>query len=157
MSESQLKKDCETLDIEDIENITIKHVTAKYKKLAKLRHPDREGGTTEGFQVLQSAYKRVIRYLEQNDAIDDDYEKEFFMEHNVCKECTTSYEVYIQNKDVKTGKLCSTNIWIDIELTQKGQYLKLENSLLHCMIRPKQIQGPRYMSRVETNRQILNS
>ena len=85
-------------------------MTAKYKKLAKLRHPDREGGTTEGFQVLQSAYKRIIRYLEQNDAIDDDYEKDFFMEHNVCKECTTSYVVYIQSKDVKNWKIVEFSV-----------------------------------------------
>ena len=44
-----LKKDLDTLDIEDYEGITIRFVTAKYKKLAKQRHPDKEGGSKVDF------------------------------------------------------------------------------------------------------------
>ena len=61
---TQFKKDLETLTIDENAVLTVKFVTAKYKKLAKIRHPDREGGITSEFQELQSAYKRVINFLE---------------------------------------------------------------------------------------------
>ena len=108
MLNEQLIKDCETLDIQDIEKLTVRCLTLKYKKLAKQRHPDREGGNTVDFQDLQNAYKRIIKHLEGDDegvVGEDDIEKEFFTKHNVCKTCTSSYVIYIQNKDVKSWKV----------------------------------------------------
>ena len=83
----QLRKDCEILEIDDAKIITKKYVTTKYRKLAKQRHPDRDGGTKEEFQVLQNAYKRVIRYLESGEKDEVDTETDFFMKNNVNKEC----------------------------------------------------------------------
>ena len=55
---AQLRKDCETLEIENIENITTRYVTARYRKLAKQRHPDRDGGTNEDFQEEYRSWQR---------------------------------------------------------------------------------------------------
>ena len=104
MSEEQLKKDYETLNIIDIENISVRFVTGKYKRLAKQRHPDKEGGTKVDFQELQAAYKRVITHLERTQGKKEDYERDFFMANNVCKECTVSCVVYIRNSECKAWK-----------------------------------------------------
>ena len=105
MMDAQLKEDFETLQIDGTTaTITVKLVTTKYRKLAKQRHPDREGGSKVEFQDLQNAYKRIIKYLERTQEDPNDYEKEFFMRNNVCKECTTSFVVYIQNREYKSWK-----------------------------------------------------
>ena len=97
---SQIQKECDILGIDDIDNITIKFVTAKYKRRAKLVHPDK-GGKDCDFQELQEAYRKVVKYLENLkkedfEETDDDQEKEFFMKHNMVKECSTSIVVYIE-------------------------------------------------------------
>ena len=97
----QLRKDCEILEIDDAKSITKQYVTTKYRKLAKQRHPDRDGGTKEEFQVLQNAYKRVIRHLESGEKDEVDTETDFFMKNNVNKECSSSYVLYIQEELVK--------------------------------------------------------
>ena len=63
----QFEKDLETLKIEIIDKckITKRFVTAKYKRLAKITHPDKPGGVKELFQELLDAYRRVIKYLEE--------------------------------------------------------------------------------------------
>ena len=86
----QLLKDCELLQIDGIENPTFKYVTAKYKSMAKQKHPDKPGGTKVEFQDLQNAYKRIIKYIEETSDCEDDFEKEFFMINNATKECTAS-------------------------------------------------------------------
>ena len=52
----QLQKDCKILGIDDI-------VTTKYKRMAKVVHPDK-GGNDCDFQELLNAYRRVVRYVE---------------------------------------------------------------------------------------------
>ena len=98
---SGVKDDLMIMNIDDSQELTKHHVTAQYKKLAKQRHPDKNGGTKEAFQELQNAYKRIIKFIEdreQNDEdIIEDYETEFFKRHNIMKECTSSFVVYIQN------------------------------------------------------------
>ena len=107
-SKERLKNDLEILHIEENVTLTIKLVTAKYKRLAKEKHPDREGGKTCDFQELQGAYKRVIKLLEneENVSVPDefDYEKEFFMKNNFMKECTNSFVIYIQESLVSNWK-----------------------------------------------------
>ena len=72
-------------------------MTGKNKKLAKERHPDREGRNTCKFQELQNAYKRIIKYIEDKqkkeefEAEDDDFKMCFFMKHSLMKECSTRY------------------------------------------------------------------
>ena len=107
-SNYQIKKDLETLQIVEGKNITIKYVTMKYKKLAKERHPDKDGGSTDNFQELQTAFRRIVEYLEEiNDEEEDDdnFEAEFFMKNNIMKECTASFVVYIQEALVSSWKI----------------------------------------------------
>ena len=66
-----IKEYLNILQIEQGQNITKNYVTNKYKKLAKSRHPDKEGGATCDFQKLSEAYRKVIDYIEEN----QEYEK----------------------------------------------------------------------------------
>ena len=106
-TKTELEKDLNTLKIDIAEELSVKYVTLKYKRVAKERHPDK-GGEKDLFQELQTAYKRVIEYLEskENELIkDEDYEKEFFMKNNFMKECTKSFVVYIQDDMVHYWKI----------------------------------------------------
>ena len=96
-----IKDDLVILEIDPSQELTIRYVTSKYKRLAKVLHPDRKGGDKCKFQELLNSYRRIIRYIEDNlktedDVSDDDFEKEFFMKNNIMKECMTSYVVYIE-------------------------------------------------------------
>ena len=102
MSKNQIKDDLLILDIDISQELTTNYVTAKFRKLARERHPDKDGGNTGAFQILNSAYRRIIRFLEEehNEDEEKDYETEFFMRNNFMKECTGSYVVYIQDNFV---------------------------------------------------------
>ena len=106
---NEMKKDLELLKIENVENLTVTYVTSKYKKMAKVAHPDKQGGQKEYFQELQQAYKRLIKHIETTGEIgsedaEDNHEKEFFMKNNLMKECSTSIVIYIQNLYVDNWK-----------------------------------------------------
>ena len=106
----QLKRDLQTLRIDESQELSKKFVTMKYKKLAKEKHPDRKDGNTCEFQELQNAYKRIIKHIEDEqkkeefEDDDDDFETRFFMKHNMMKECSTSYVIYIQEEFVDHWK-----------------------------------------------------
>ena len=82
----------------DEQVITKKYITAKYKRLAKITHPDKPGGDKEAFQELLNTYRRLIKYLEEEKGAEDDFESEFFKKHNFMKKCSSSYVVYIQKE-----------------------------------------------------------
>ena len=96
----QIKDDLEVLGIDDNQELTSRYVTLKYKKLAKVLHPDKKSGDKCAFQELLNSYRRIIKHMEENMKVDevpdDDFEKEFFMKHNIMKECISSYVVYVQ-------------------------------------------------------------
>ena len=95
------------MDIEYENKITKRLVTAKYKKLAKLRHPDKDGGDKNAFQELQNAFRRIIAFLEKNEISEDsqdDFETDFFTRHNIVKECTNSIVIYIQDAFVQNWR-----------------------------------------------------
>ena len=103
-NQEQLVKDYELLeiDINTNENITERYVTLKYKKRARIVHPDKIGGNKSDFQELLNAYRRIIKHLENMKKegeveAEDDPEKEFFMKHNFMKECTNSIVVYVED------------------------------------------------------------
>jgi DnaJ-class molecular chaperone len=100
-SREQLRDDLAIMNIDEDQELTKQYVTSKYKKLAKQRHPDKDAGTKSAFQELQNAYRRIIKHLEETEESDEsgveDFETEFFKRHNIMKECTTSFVVYIQN------------------------------------------------------------
>ena len=106
MFPTEIVNDLKVLHIDDTENVTIKLVTTKYKTLAKVVHPDKIGGPAEAFQELLNAYKRVVEYIENNtnDTDEVNFEKEFFMRHNIMKECSTSFVIYIQEELLEKWK-----------------------------------------------------
>ena len=94
----EIKDDLAVLGIDISQKITKEYVKAKFRKLAKLTHPDKKGGNTEHFQVLHNAFKKIIKFIEETSEDEDlDFETEFFMKNNFMKECTASYVVYIQD------------------------------------------------------------
>ena len=99
----QFKDDLKMLEIGEDQNLTKRYVTGKYKKMAKIMHPDK-GGTKNDFQELQNAYNRIIKYIEEHqnkeayEEEENDYKTEFFKKHNILKECTSSFVLYIQNE-----------------------------------------------------------
>ena len=102
MSQNLLTEDLKLLDIDPSQELTSRYVTLKYKRMAKVLHPDKVGGDKCKFQELLNAYRRIIKHIEDNqktedDVVEDDFEKEFFMKHNIMKECTTSYVIYIED------------------------------------------------------------
>ena len=106
ISKEQFEKDLETLKIKRIDNHkSKKFVTTKYKLQSKVTHPDKPGGVKEDFQELLEAYRRVIKYLEEEtDEYEEDFEAEFFKRHNFMKECSSSYVVYIQEQYTNSWK-----------------------------------------------------
>ena len=101
-NKQKLIEDLKILDISEVEKITTRFVTMKFRRLAKQRHPDKAGGQKESFQELQEAYKRIIKYLEENmeeeAEYEEDYERDFFMKNNIMREYSTSFVIYIQNE-----------------------------------------------------------
>ena len=78
-SESQLKQDLATLDIDEGSSLTSNLLTSKFRKLAKIRHPDRKDGSKEAFQKLNNAYDRLTDMIDDGCVeSDDNYESEFF-------------------------------------------------------------------------------
>ena len=102
-SNESIKEYLSILQIDNGQVLTKSYVTAKYKKLAKIKHPDKQGGTKCAFQELSEAYKNVIKFIEKNQEYEKyeeqerDFETEFFMKNNIMKEYSASYVVYIQD------------------------------------------------------------
>ena len=98
--ETQKKEDLEVLNIKEENKLSSRLLTAKFKKLAKICHPDK-GGTKEAFQTLQNAYDRLTEYVEklQNDE-DEEYnhEKLFFKTSNFPHEKKNCFVVVLDNK-----------------------------------------------------------
>ena len=156
-SEEDMKKDFDTLDIKHSDEITIKYITSKYKKMAKIRHPDREGGETGDFQNLQDAYKRLIKHFEGKENSDEEinYEKEFFMRNNFMKECKSSVVVYVQDslaenwmkvfqKHLKTHKIEGNSHYI----------FKTASITVTLYVKPKK--DPRSKIHIQGNDQKVN-
>ena len=98
-SEYQRKQDLVTLEIEEGRKLTSSFLTSKFKKLAKIHHPDRRGGTKEGFQKLQNAYDRLSAMIDDEpDDSDDNYEAEFFRRSNFPLEKKNCFVVVLENK-----------------------------------------------------------
>ena len=101
---NEYKEDLATLDIKDITNLTSELVTSKYKKLAKIYHPDKKGGTKEAFQKLQNAYDRLSAMIDDDPSGSDskadteDYEKDFFRTSNFPLERKNCFVVILENE-----------------------------------------------------------
>ena len=101
-TQDQIKEELFVLGIDITAELTKKYVTAKFRKLAKKTHPDKAGGSKCDFQIVDAAYKKIIKFIEESEdqENEEDFETDFFMSNNFMKECTASYVVYIQEKFV---------------------------------------------------------
>ena len=146
-----------TLKIELNEEISVRYVTMKYKRVGKERHPDK-GGEKDLFQELQAAFKRVIEYLEseKNDsASNDDYEKEFFMKNNFMKECTKSFVVYIQDEMVPYWKMVfHRNLKVHKSIETGIIIFKTASITVTLYDKPKT--DPRYKIHIQGKDQAMN-
>ena len=61
--DKKMKKDLETLEINEEQVLTVRYVTVKFRRLAKYYHPDKSTGSTKMFQELLNAYGRVLSSL----------------------------------------------------------------------------------------------
>ena len=97
-SENQVKLDLLTLEIEEGRKLTSRVLTSAFKRLAKIFHPDKKGGTKEEFQNLQNAYNRLAAMVvDGNDESDENYEAEFFKKSNFPLEKKTCFVVILEN------------------------------------------------------------
>ena len=139
---NEMQNDLELLKIDNSENLTVRYVTSKYKKMAKVVHPDKQGGKKQNFQELQQAYKRLIKYIEstsdiRSEDIEDNHEKEFFMKNNLMKECSTSVVVYIQDTFVDNWKQ-TLGRHLNTHSVDKGSIInKTEQITLTLYYKPK--------------------
>ena len=99
-SDTEKKEDLATLGIEAGSELTSSLVSAKYKKLARILHPDKKGGTKEAFQKLKNAFDRLAEVVDDKNykESDDDYEKEFFRTSNFPLEKKNCFVVILENK-----------------------------------------------------------
>ena len=96
----QYAKELANLEISDIENLSEKFLSKKFKKKALKVHSDKTRKGDEEFQDLLNDYNKLIEgfkdlNLEQEDAEKDDLIK-FFEKHNFAKEFSQSWTVFIE-------------------------------------------------------------
>ena len=73
---------------EDVSKVTIQHVNAAFRKLAKVTHPDKAGDEkTAAFQKLLHAYDKLNEFFKDKEGMNDqelfesDIEEQFFKEN----------------------------------------------------------------------------
>ena len=97
----ELKKDCETLQIDDdkLESLSVQEVKTQYHKMSKVVHPDKADPTnpkqvedfTAAFQELGNCYQRVLKYIveklqsKKEDTIEPMGDEEIFARDNFGK------------------------------------------------------------------------
>ena len=99
-SETQKNEDRQLLEIKEENNMSLKFLNAKFKKLAKLYHPDK-GGTKEAFQNLQNSYDRLTELvvnLESREENEYEHEKLFFKTSNFPYEKKNCFVVVLENE-----------------------------------------------------------
>ena len=86
-----------------------KEVISRYRKLAKLNHPDKHVGASEAekealnaaFQEMHSIYDRIIDYIDNvrdDDLSEDNFSIDFFRKNNFPKQKKSSTIVVLENE-----------------------------------------------------------
>ena len=88
-----------------MEDMKIKIIAKQFRKMSKVKHPDKPGGVTEEFQELRAAYEKlgdIITSSPQEDPKDDEETnaREIFKRYNFAKENTDSITISILTKMV---------------------------------------------------------
>ena len=142
-SDYQLKEDLATLNIHDGTNLTSSLVNAKYKKLAKVCHPDKKGGEKEAFQKLHNAYQRLIAMIDDNSSGDadtdvDDYEKAFFTTSNFPLEKKNCFVIILENRLSNHWEHVLKDLYgIEKHLETGGIQFKVQSMTLSFYNKPK--------------------
>ena len=139
-SDYQLKQDLATLEIKDGTNLSSKFLTLKYKKLAKIHHPDKKGGDKEAFQKLQNAFNRLTAMLDDGHCSDseDDFEKEFFRTSNFPLEKKNCFVVILENKRSNYWEYVLKDLYgAEKILNTGGIQFKFESMALSFYNKPK--------------------
>ena len=159
INQEQLFKDYEILDIKKEDKITVKFVTIKYKRKARIVHPDKVDGSKEEFQELLNAYRRIIKHLdslreEGEMEQEDDHERNFFMKHNLMKECSSSIVVYIENDLVEKWKKVLTR-HLSFQNMDKCRVI-FKSSLITVTLYAKPKKDPRSKIHIQGGNQKAN-
>ena len=113
-----------------------REVLIRYHRLAKLNHPDRNGGTNVAFQDIQNVFRRIVDFLEkksatQSESVDADWDKEFFTKNNFPKQHKTSTVVILQNE--------YTNQWQEVFTDLYGAGKSLANGAAGSIFKYKEL------------------
>ena len=87
-------------------DMKIKIIAMQYRRMSKIKHPDKPGGVKEEFQELKAAYEKlgdIITASPQEDRKDEEETnaREIFKRYNFSKENTDSITISILTKMVK--------------------------------------------------------
>ena len=108
----QFKKELENLEIKEDEIITLKLVGTRFRKKALRVHSDKtRDGDDEEFKELLNDYNRVSDAIEkicqnQEEVVSEKSEMHsFFQNHNIVKEFSQSWTIFIEKGKVPTWKI----------------------------------------------------
>ena len=136
----QFKQDLAVLEIKVGATLTIRYVTEKFRRLAKIHHPDRPGGDKETFQKLHNAYLRLLATLNDNlpENIDDIHIKEFFKKTNFPLEKSSCFVVLLENELSKQWEQVLKELYGEGNpLVNGGIQFKMENMSVSFYEKPK--------------------
>ena len=106
----QYAQELKNLEISGEDTITARFVSIKFKRKALIVHSDKtHKGDDEEFKELLNDYKRVIDAIEKIEINEKDLNvksdlQEFFEKHNLAKEFTQSWTIFIENEKVEMWK-----------------------------------------------------
>ena len=152
------------LGFEDLVKLPLmRELQAQYKKMSKVRHPDKPGGTTEDFQELLNAYHSIGRLIEKeaNEQPDDEEEvvaRNMFKQFNFEKENSYSFTISIKNCEYLSWEEVFTKhfgVPVDKSATSNGKKFtiafKMDDDLPECRLyatlyfKPKSASGTLYI------------
>ena len=109
-----------------VEHMKMRIVSTQYRKMSLIKHPDKPGGTKEGFQELNAAYERlgvIIENTPQED-LDDKEEtnaRETFKRYNFAEENIESITIFLETKMAKHWEsTLNEKFGFPIDRTQDG-------------------------------------
>ena len=93
------------LEISNVEDISKRIVTTKFRRKALLVHSDKTRKDDEEFKELLNDYRKVMDALDliENDEDNSDVKtdlQEFFKNHNLVKEFSQSWTIFIEKEKI---------------------------------------------------------
>lgn len=125
----------------DVE-LSKREVLKRYRKLAKINHPDRNGGTNEAFQDIQNIYRKIVDFLEKKYTFetkcdDEDWDKEFFTKNNFAKQHISSTVVVLQNEYTNQWQEVFADLYGNGKPVVAGKIFKYKELTITLYDKPK--------------------